>query len=76
MRQFSIDLGTAGSVSYMMNTETIFEDWPLEMKMECLNTILILKSLGMISPKVYDQKYKKIVEEYSLDLQDLLQFIK
>ena len=75
MRNFTIDLGTAGSVSYMMNTETIFENWPLEMKIECLNTILILNSLGMISPHVYEQKYKSLVEKYASDLQDLLQFV-
>ncbi len=76
MRKFTIDLGTAGSVSYMMNLETVFDDWPLEMKLECLNTILILNSLGMISPQVFDKKYKPLVEKYAEDLQDLLQFVK
>ena len=76
MRKFTIDLGTAGSVSYMMNSATIFDDWPYEMKLECLNTILILRSLGMISPLVIDQKYKKLVEKYADDLQDLLLFMK
>ena len=70
----NVDYGSEGVVSFEISPDTPFDQWPFALKLECLNTILILKNLGLIKDQVYAEKYAPLVERYAADLYDLQEY--
>ncbi|UYP48551.1 hypothetical protein NEF87_004836 [Candidatus Lokiarchaeum ossiferum] len=73
-RNITIDLGKEGKMNYEIDRDSPFESWPMPVKLECLNCILILYNVRLITEKTYVEKYQKYFEKYDCELQELLQF--
>ena len=74
-KKFTVDLGSAGVSKFKVDPSLDFDDWPREMQLVCINTILILYNIHLIPEKDFRAKYQKLIEKYKGELNELLDFL-
>ncbi|UYP46499.1 hypothetical protein NEF87_002784 [Candidatus Lokiarchaeum ossiferum] len=72
---FEINLGSAGISRVSVYKDDPIDSWPFEMKLEFLNMMLLFRSVGLLPERIYQKKYRTLVEKYEEDMLDLKQWI-
>ncbi len=75
LKKITIDLGMEGQVNFKIDPTTPYGQWPRLVKFHFLNSLLILKNIGLLSNEIFN-KFRKDIEEYDNEIKELTDFIK